>query len=111
MSDVPRLIYIGPADYDLVMKKRIENLGECEDGKILLRSGQNPTAERGTVVHELLHAIFFESGLRKSTGLQLTLETEEEIVNAIAPWIYAVFFQDNPDLNKYLTEKRKEKAA
>lgn len=109
----PKVVYVGPADYDVVVQPKFDQLGETlsDQGEIVLRARENHSLVAGTLVHELLHAIVFESGLNKSMTLQFTTETEEELVNMIAPWIYAVFFLDNPLLTAYLSEQRKAQTA
>lgn len=112
-SKTPKVVYVGPADYDVTLVKKLDLMGETDSNntEILLRLALSPSAARGTLVHELLHAVLFESGLDKHTFNLGEPAEQERLVAGLAPWIYAVFFLDNPDLTAYLSEQRKDKAA
>jgi len=60
------------------------NYGEChgEKGIIKIKAGLSDEERRATIVHELLHAILFESGLTHILEHKET-DLEEAIVRAI----------------------------
>jgi len=97
----PKVLYVGPTDYDVKVTQHLELLGETDsnNGLILLKRKQSASTMRGTLVHEILHAIVFESGIAKVCGWNT--DAEEEFVSVVAPWIQAVI-QDNPALLDYL---------
>lgn len=100
---LPKTLFVGAADYEVRQVKRLDVLGETntESTSILIRSGQSPSCQRDTVLHEALHAIVFQSGLHKVFGLNH--EEEEKLVVTLTPWVLALL-RDNPLLVDYLTE-------
>ena len=103
MTDVPKTVFIGAADYRIVEKRHFDLLGETEnvDCRIKLRAKQAPSCKRDTLLHEVLHAIIFCSGMVKTEDL--SHEAEERLVRQLSPWILALL-RDNPQLVSYLTE-------
>lgn len=101
MTKPPKVLYVGPTDYLIKLKTRLDLLGETDSNEsmIYLRRKQSDSTMRGTLVHELMHAIIFESGIAKV--MSWNNETEEEFVSVVSPWVQAVI-QDNPALLDYL---------
>lgn len=104
----PEIIYIGPSDVPVRMKKRLSNdtlVGEflSSDTSIEVRTKQSPSGLRDTVIHEALHAILYLAGLLNA--LELNHETEERLVVTLAPWLLALL-RDNPKLVDFLLENR-----
>lgn len=62
-----------------------------ERTEIQVRSNMSPSAERNTVLHEMLHAILMEYEL-----------DSEEVVRVLTPALLAAL-RDNPHLIDYLT--------
>lgn len=96
---LPKLIYVGPFDFDVHQKTEMDMLGETfsNDGRIEVKRRQSAANKRDTLLHEVLHAIVFHSGL----GHKLSHDDEEHFVVTISPWILAVL-RDNPALVSYL---------
>lgn len=99
MSRLPKLIYVGPFDFEVKQLADMDLLGETHsnDGLIDIKRKQSPANKRDTLLHEVLHAIVFHSGL----GHGLSHDDEERLVVTISPWILAVL-RDNPALVDYL---------
>lgn len=98
---LPKVIYVGPHDYDVQTKKHLDLLGETDNSNtaITLKARQSRTSMQDTILHEALHAIVFNSGLFKT--LDLDNETEEKLVVTISPWILQLI-KDNPELVQFL---------
>jgi hypothetical protein len=77
-------------------------LGNCENDKlnINITDGQHPIEERDTVLHEVIHAIFY------TIQIPLKDEGEEGVVRPLATALLGVF-QDKPEFAKYITKKEK----
>src|SRR5262249_9512432 len=94
----PRKIKVGPLDITVVMAaKGLKVHGDDVWGaytprefKIEVEKGQTPSRERVTLIHELLHAIYTETGLKVG-------DDEEKIVSLFASSLCMVL-RDNPDL-------------
>ncbi len=101
---LPKVIYVGTADYEVKQKGQLDLLGETrsEHAEILIRRKQAPSVKRETLMHELLHAIIYASGMVHH--FKLDHDTEEELVSALSPWILQLL-RDNPYLVEYLTER------
>jgi cob(I)alamin adenosyltransferase len=101
-------VYVGPADYDVVLKKpknmdRDRLLGETDTAntEISMTRKQSKSSMQNTLLHETLHAIFWTSGFNRQ---KFPMEQEEKVVQALTPWLLAVL-QDNPDTLAFLLEK------
>lgn len=77
------------------------NLGFCEPHrcKIEIENGQHPVEEADTVLHEVLHAVFY------LMDVGLPPDAEEFVVRKVATGLMQVF-QDNPRLLTYLANAR-----
>jgi hypothetical protein len=102
---IPEVIYIGPHDYEVRAKKRLDTLGETlnNDTTILYRRSQSSSNLRDTILHEIMHAIVFQSGA--AVAQKLSHQDEENLIVTLTPWILQVF-QDNPALVEFLVENR-----
>lgn len=103
---LPKVVYIGPFDYAVKQKKRLDTpmlLGETKNEitTILIREAQSACSKRDTLLHEVLHAVLFSSGLL--TALPLSHDDEERLVVTISPWLHQLL-RDNPELIAYLTK-------
>lgn len=99
--EAPAVVYVGPVDYEIKQPKQFDLLGEtlAEQATIKLRRKQSESTKRVTLLHEILHAIFWESGYRQIEDM--SAKREERIIQALAPWLVSVI-RDNPDLVKYI---------
>lgn len=105
---LPSVVYVGAADYDVVVKppKKMDRdrlLGETDTSntEISLTRKQSKSSMQNTLLHEILHAIFWTSGFNREN---FPMDTEERVVQALTPWLLAVL-QDNPHVLTYLLEK------
>lgn len=75
------------------------NLGLCHnpEHEIDIHEGQPPIEEADTLLHEVMHAIFYQM------GIGLSYKQEEHVVRRLATGLTAVF-QDNPSFLKYLAK-------
>lgn len=96
----PKCVKVGGHVYRIAIgksakmdKQKADGLCEVAKLRITLRSRLEPSRERETLVHEILHA-----GL---DGLGLEDELEERIVLRLADQLHQVI-RDNPDLVSYL---------
>lgn len=65
------------------------------DQRILISTRQTQLSEQDTVLHELLHAVFYTSGLFKD------VDNEERVVTTISTWLLMVL-HDNQALTRFL---------
>lgn len=83
----------------------IDTWGETDHklNQVHIRAGQSLSQEQHTVIHEVLHLIWFYS-LSDSVMGQVPHEDKEEyMVGALEPFMLMVL-RDNPDLLEYLTQ-------
>jgi hypothetical protein len=103
----PKVVYVGTYDYDVRVTRNLSSslLGETETENevILLRKGQSAANMQETLLHELLHAILFASGISKA--MDFDHDKEETLVVLLSPWLNALI-QDNPGLLAFLTERK-----
>ena len=104
MVKLPEVVYVGPADYLIRHKGKYPLLGETfpDDTEIVIRKRQSFCSKQNTLLHEVIHAIVWESGYRQIA--ELSTDTEENLVRILTPWILA-FIQDNPDAMAFLLDK------
>jgi hypothetical protein len=104
MPKLPQTVFVGPADYLIRHEKKYPMLGETmpDDTEIVIRKAQSFCSKQNTFLHEILHAIVWESGYRQVAGLNGA--QEETMVRVLTPWILAVL-QDNPDVLAFLLSK------
>jgi hypothetical protein len=98
----PLSVRVGQADYRIRIRARRDPLGECDTRKqrVDVTAAQSEPSLRDTVVHELLHAIWYESS---ANAMLATDEDEQEkVVRLLSPWLL-MLLRDNPDLVAYLT--------
>ena len=104
MAELPEVVYIGAADYLIRHKGKYPLLGETfpDDTEIIIRKRQSVCSKQNTLLHEIIHAIVWESGYRQIADL--STETEENLVRILTPWILAVL-QDNPNVLAFLLDR------
>jgi hypothetical protein len=85
-----------------------DDLGSAhhEDFLIKVKEGQIPLEEADTLVHELLHVLWYHMGL----CADLSPELEERVVRAMGTALTTAF-QDNPTLMRYLNTTLKKEAS
>lgn len=97
---LPSRIKIGAADYELVIGpiNDSDEYGNCDTHAQRITISNNQTAQSAgdTVLHEIIHAIWNESGLAF-----IKRPDEEAIVRITATWLKLVF-RDNPDLAPFI---------
>lgn len=84
-------IKVGGITYDVVYTEDISGFlyGSCnyEKGKILISSKTGEERQQQTLIHEMLHAIMFETGLTQEEEDE---DREEEMVNRISLVLHQV---------------------
>jgi len=107
----PKKVAVGHVVYDIRTEERLSEItgtsGTCgQDVQTILIDDQlGPDQERETVLHELLHAIFYAtSAHRLLEELEKTAEMKDLEENFIQPLASRLLelLRDNPDLVKYL---------
>lgn len=105
MSKPPKKIKIGPYDYAVVILDKSEARGNygafvSEDQEIRLRdSFRSPHMMADTLLHEVLHGVWFVHGIVARDG-------EERIIGQMATGLTQVL-RDNPDLVAFLRDSLK----
>lgn len=69
---------------------------DAEEAEISIRDGVSPVEEADTVLHEILHAVWFNMDIGNK-------KIEEHVVRKLATGLTQVF-QDNPALVQYLVD-------
>jgi Zn-dependent peptidase ImmA (M78 family) len=108
----PKKVKVGHVRYTVRLEKGLaaiaEASGSCgEDMQLILIDDQlGPDQQRDTVVHELLHALFYAMNVKaflpKEEGSD-SKELEEKIVFGLATRLLEML-RDNPKLVDYLLE-------
>jgi hypothetical protein len=104
----PQKVKVGHVRYTLRVEKGLASIagatGTCgEDTQLILVDDQvGPDQERDTVLHELLHAIFFASNVKSILPGDDTKELEEKLILSTATRLLELL-RDNPKLVEYLT--------
>jgi hypothetical protein len=105
----PRNILIGHAYYTVKYDKHLSENSEAigltgpETQRILLDPQVGADVERETLLHELIHAICFQAGLRLEGEPFQKTKVEEKVVWTVAPKILELL-RDNPELVEFLLE-------
>lgn len=99
----PAKIRVGHADYRVETVKELdggETMGQfLRDQGIINMVLTSPVADANTLLHEVLHAAFGESGLDHG----VLSKHEERIVSALTNQLLQII-RDNPKLVSYLTK-------
>ena len=76
--------------------------GRCDHAanEIVINKGQHNDEKPNTLMHEILHGVFYTMGMNNSD----VTEQEEYIVNTMSNGIMQVFM-DNPHLLEYIQRK------
>lgn len=106
----PTSVRVGPYRYTVkVDADRIKELEKESDTdlygitthgllEIVLQPAVADMVLRETLLHEVLHAVLFNTGLAD----RMTDKAEEHLVRALSPALFSLL-RDNPDLVQYLT--------
>jgi hypothetical protein len=102
---IPQKISIGQVDYTvhLFPDTHYNTYGVCltDHQRIYLSVNQGWQQAGNTLLHEVMHAIWHQSGLNC-----IDTPTEENIVNIGATWIQMVL-AENPDLTEFIVNTEK----
>lgn len=95
-------IKIGAVDYTIELQDKLEDddYGCCDPHTqtITLSKDQNRQAVGDTLLHEIMHAIWHESGL-----FAVKRPDEEQIVRTTSTWLCLVF-RDNPKVLSFIKD-------
>ena len=107
---LPKKIKVGYVDLDIIVvpknsKFSKDNYGEYDSktNSIRLAEGQRKIEELSSLLHEVLHAICWQSSLSTEGGILEKNKLEEVVVNSIANNLTQVF-KENPALLSYIKE-------
>lgn len=80
-----------------------DRVGSCDNLHqiITIDAQQSLVEEADTVLHEVMHAIFY------TMKIGLDIDTEEKVVSALASGLVGVF-QDNPEFAQWLIENKSQ---
>lgn len=98
----PSQIRVLGRDYQVIFDYEsplgLESLGTCNNQLMLIaiKEGQHPVEEADTLIHEILHAVWY------TMSISMGGAGEEEVVRRMASGLTAVML-DNPQLLKYLS--------
>lgn len=83
--------------YEPALNLGVGNVGLCDNANMVIHilDGQHPVEEADTMIHELLHAIWFIMSIDQGDV------DEEAVVRRLASGLIGVFL-DNPELLAYL---------
>jgi len=97
---IPPSIKIGATDYTVRIEDTLpdDDFGYSDSRlqEIAISKDQNKQAAADTLLHEILHAIWHESGL-----FAIKRPDEETIVRITSTWLCLVF-RDNPDVLTFI---------
>jgi hypothetical protein len=104
MSERPQKITIASLTWSIDFNPKLAAnvFGMCDSAKLLIQISSTPDQEevrRSTLLHEIMHALFFTYGF-KPTFDEKT-ETEEEIVSFMSSALYDTLIK-NPDVASYI---------
>jgi hypothetical protein len=105
----PRNILIGHAYFTVKYDKHLSDNSEAvgltgpETQYILLDPKLGPDVERETVLHEAMHAIYFQSGLRLQSWHKD--KVEEQLIWAMAKGVIELL-RNNPEMVEYILESQ-----
>jgi hypothetical protein len=99
----PKFVKVSGHKVDIVFtdreKLKADGLLYYRDNSIHIAKEQCQSQQASALLHEVLHAVFYISGLSS----EFRSQTEEKIVRALEPFLFQLL-RDNPKLIKYLTE-------
>lgn len=99
----PKQLYVEPfayrVQYEPEWSIKTGNMGNCvtDTQTIYVDASLTEQAERDTVLHEVLHALWSQTGLQKA----YTEDQQEDVVWQLTPRLLAVL-KDNPDFVTWL---------
>ena len=108
MAKLPKMVKVGPYKYSIVTDRtKCRNASKKKDKylwgetspvyqTIYLNPDQGADSKADTLLHELLHAVWYHQGMREHK-----IESEEQIVATLAPGILDVL-RRNPKIVEYL---------
>lgn len=108
MTDIPATITVGPHTYKVLTGDHVNKILDAEgcEGqvrthtlKMRVRVDRPHTQIADTIVHEILHAAWAQTGLRASKNID---SYEEVVIESLAPLLLGAL-RSNPDLVAYLT--------
>lgn len=100
ISDLPKVVRIGPWKFDVVQRDMQDKSGLCDFDQcdIIINSRIVEQAQRETLLHEVLHAVMDATGLDEWLGEEQT----EDAVRRLSPMLLDTL-QRNVELVDYLT--------
>jgi hypothetical protein len=104
---IPGAVKVGQSIYTVHRKRTLDSddklgLTQARKSRILISKDQSTSAARDTLLHEVLHAVCWESGLCHVLGIEDV--DEERMIRILTPALLGVI-RDNTDLMDYLNSE------
>ena len=99
MSHIPTLVKVGAVDYTISLVDQFDDeYGSCVPHmqQIFICKNQTAQSASDTMLHEIMHAIWNESGLFMMKRLD-----EETVVRTMSTWVRMVL-RDNPHVAAFI---------
>lgn len=96
---VPSIVKIGAVDYTIILDNKFDDeYGSClpHMQEIVICKNQTAQSAADTMLHEIMHAIWNESGL-----FMMKRPDEETIVRTMSTWVRMVL-RDNPHVAAFI---------
>lgn len=106
---IPKKVRIGYLDYKIEEYQDDEFEGDYspQSQRIRIRTlGRSSAFIANTLLHEVMHGVYYHSSLKSPNSSDSDTETEENVVNGMSNMLSQVF-RDNPDLIRYLLKTLK----
>jgi hypothetical protein len=103
--NLPKRLKLSPHTYGVKTTTAPMNVGECDAQQhILYVSGcQSPSNQGETLLHEALHALFEQTGIKSLLEKTKEEDLEEELVSRLSPPLLALL-KDNPKAVAFWTQ-------
>jgi hypothetical protein len=101
MKQVPGTVKVGAVDYRILLEGADpDEYGACDTATQIIHLSKNQTAQNvsDTLLHEIMHAIWNESGIFMNKK-----PNEETIVRTMSTWVRMVL-RDNPDVASFILD-------
>lgn len=104
MTELPQSIKIGGFNWVVELSKDVSNQGSVygsthhSSQKFFIEPGLTEQKQSQTLIHEILHAIWWQSGLGKIYDSKETKDVEETVVHALSMGLHQVMKDNNLQL-------------
>lgn len=100
-GSIPDVVRVGSIDWDVTVNPDAKLYGKTRHKATqIVLCPQSPASMRDSLLHEVMHAVFWGAGGEKL--LDLDKDAEERLVRLLSPWLLSLI-RDNPELIAFLT--------